>query len=216
MVVKPKTIAYIRVSTSEQNTQVQKYELMEYSQRHKFVIDEFIEIEISSRKSQEKRKIEYLKNQLNKNATANDTVICTELSRLGRSMIEILTLIEWFKENNISVIFTKQPELSTNKDNALQSLLFSIYGYFAESERELLSQRVKSGMRNAKAQGKQIGRKKGSYGVSVFDPYKERILELRSLGLSLNKITKHIEVGTAPALLAYLRKLEKIKQTPLV
>ena len=109
------------------------------------------------------------------------------------------------------MIFTKQPELSTSKDNALQSLLFSIYGYFAETERELLSQRVKGGMINARKNGKQIGRKKGSYGKSKFDSYKERILELRGLGLSYQKISGIIQVGTAPSVKNYLDKLAQLE-----
>ena len=201
-----KVVGYIRVSTQEQNTEVQKTELLEYSNRNKFIIDEFITVEISSRKNQEQRKIEQLKSVLN----SGDTIITTELSRLARSMIEILNLIEYFKQNNITVIFTKQPELSTSKDNALQSLLFSIYGYFAETERELLSQRVKGGMLNARKNGKQIGRKKGSYGISKFDTHKERIIELRTLGLSYKKIADIIQLGTAPSVKNYLDKLENI------
>ncbi len=200
--------SYIRVSTQDQNTKTQKHELLEYANRHKIHIDEFITVEVSSRKSQEQRKIDYLKDSLNK----GDTIIVTELSRLARSMIEILNLIEYFKDNNIKIIFTKQPELSTTKDNALQSLLFSIYGYFAETERELLSQRVKGGMARAKAEGKPIGRKKGSFGSSKLDLHKEKIQELRGYGLSFQKIANIIGVGTAPAVRDYLIKLEKQKQ----
>ncbi len=202
-----KTIGYIRVSTTDQNTDVQKTEILDYAHKNKFIVDNFVTVETSSRKTQEQRKIQELKATLEK----GDTVICTELSRLARSMIEILNLIEYFKENQIKVIFTKQPELSTTKDNALQSLLFSIYGYFAETERELLSQRVKGGIQNARKQGKQIGRKKGSFGVSKLDPFKDRIIELRGLGLSYKKIALHIDTGTAPSIKNYLDKLDKIK-----
>ena len=202
-----KTIAYIRVSTTDQNTKTQKHELLEYANRHKIIIEEFITVEVSSRKTQEKRKISELKDGLQK----DDTIIVTELSRLARSMIEILNLIEYFKQNNITIIFTKQPELSTTKDNALQSLLFSIYGYFAETERELLSQRVKGGMARAKSEGKPIGRKRGSFGVSIFDPYKKQIQELRGYGLSFSKIAGVINVGTAASVRDYLLKLEKME-----
>ncbi len=202
-----KTIAYIRVSTTDQNTKTQKHELLEYANRHKIIIEEFITVEVSSRKTQEKRKISELKDGLQK----GDTIIVTELSRLARSMIEILNLIEYFKQNNITIIFTKQPELSTTKDNALQSLLFSIYGYFAETERELLSQRVKGGMARAKSEGKPIGRKRGSFGVSIFDPYKKQIQELRGYGLSFSKIAGVINVGTAASVRDYLLKLEKME-----
>ena len=198
-------LGYIRVSTELQNTEVQKTELLEYAQKNKFIIDEFISVEASSRKTQEKRKIELLKEKLK----SCDTLIVTELSRLARSMIEILNLIEYFKENNITVIFTKQPELSTNKDNALGSLLYSIYGYFAQTERELISERVKGGIANARKQGKQIGRKKGSTGISNFDPFEDRKIELRALGLSYSKIAGHIGLGTAPAIQNYLNKIQK-------
>ena len=204
----PKTIAYIRVSTTDQNTQVQKTELLDYAQRHKFMIDEFITIEISSRKSQELRKIDQLKEQLN----FNDTVICTELSRLARSMIEVLNLIQYFKENSISVIFTKQPELSTNKDSALQSLLFSIYGYFAETERELISERVKGGIANARKMGKQIGRKKGSTGRSIWDTQKDKIMELHSLGVTNKRIHEYVNIGTEAGLGKYIKKLNKLQK----
>ncbi len=195
-------VAYIRVSTQEQNTKVQKHELLDYAQKNKIIIDEFITVEISSRKSQEQRKIDHLKSVLN----SGDTVIATELSRLARSMIEILNLIEYFKQNNITVIFTKQPELSTTKDNALQSLLFSIYGYFAETERELISQRVKGGIANARANGKQIGRIKGSTGKSIFDTYYDKIKELKELGVTNKRIREYINVGTEAGLGKYIKK----------
>ena len=203
-----KTIAYIRVSTEKQNTDVQKNEILQHAQQNKMMIQDFITVEVSSRKSQQKRKIEHLKEQLQ----PGDTVIATELSRLGRSMIEILTLIEYFRSNNIAVVFTKQPELSTNENNPLQTLLFSIYGYFAEAERELISERVKGGMATARKEGKQIGRKKGTTGRSIFDQDKERIQELHKLGVSNNKIIKlHLKYGTPAGLGKFMKKSERVK-----
>ena len=90
---------------------------------------------------------------------SDDTLICTELSRLGRNMLEILNLIQRFNDNNIKLIFVNQPELSTNQNNALSSLLLAIYGYFAQTEREIISERTKQGLAAAKASGKQLGRK---------------------------------------------------------
>lgn len=202
--MKNKIIGYIRVSTQEQNTKVQKTELLEYANKNQIIISEFIEVEISSRKNQEQRKIDHLKQILK----SGDVVITTELSRLARSMIEILNLIEYFKDNNITVIFTKQPELSTSQDNALQSLLFSIYGYFAETERELISQRVKGGIQNARKEGKQIGRKKGSTGRSIFDVHYSKIKELKALGVTNKKIIDYIQIGTPAGLGKYIKKKE--------
>ena len=193
-------IAYIRVSTQEQNTKVQKTEILEYAQKNKIIIDEFIEVEISSRKSAELRQIEYLK------SLSPDLVICTELSRLGRSMIEILTLVEYFKEHNIKLVLTKQPELSTNEDNALGTLLYSIYSYFAETERELLSQRVKAGIAHAKKSGKRVGRPRGTTGKSKFDRDFDKIKELTELGLSKPKICVYLGYGTPQGLSKYIKR----------
>lgn len=124
---------YIRVSTEQQSLQNQKHKILEYAQQHKLLIDEFIELEISSKKSQKERKLDIL---LEKMGTG-DILICTELSRLGRNMLEILNLVEKFNQHKIKLIFTNQPELSTNQNEALSALLLAIYGYFAQTEREI-------------------------------------------------------------------------------
>ncbi|EJA8619630.1 recombinase family protein, partial [Campylobacter jejuni] len=78
-------IAYIRVSTNKQELDSQKLEIMEYCHKNNIHLDEILEVKISSTKSQEKRKIKDLKQKLK----ADDLLIATELSRLGRSMLEI-------------------------------------------------------------------------------------------------------------------------------
>lgn len=79
-------VAYVRVSTNKQDTESQKIEIQEYCNRNNLKVDKMLSVEISSTKSQEKRKICELKNMLHK----DDTLITTELSRLGRDMLEIL------------------------------------------------------------------------------------------------------------------------------
>ncbi|EGD3590255.1 recombinase family protein, partial [Campylobacter coli] len=78
-------IAYIRVSTNKQELDSQKLEIMEYCHKNNIILDEILEVKISSTKSQEKRKIKDLKQRLQ----SGDLLIATELSRLGRSMLEI-------------------------------------------------------------------------------------------------------------------------------
>ena len=121
--------SYIRVSTEQQSLQNQKHKILEYAQQHKILIDELIELEISSKKSQKERKIDILLDKLKD----GDTLICTELSRLGRNMLEILNLVEKFNQHKIKLVFTNQPELSTNQNEALSALLLAIYGYFAQT-----------------------------------------------------------------------------------
>jgi DNA invertase Pin-like site-specific DNA recombinase len=165
-------VGYIRVSTQMQSMKNQKHKLLEYAQNNKMIIDEFIELEISSKKAQKDRLLDEVFEKLK----SGDTFICTELSRLGRNMLEILNLIEKFNNTGIKLVFTNQPELSTNKNEALSSLLLAIYGYFTQTEREIISQRTKQGLAAARASGKILGRPKGVKNKNrVLDPFKDEI-----------------------------------------
>jgi len=195
-----KYLAYIRVSTDKQSLQNQKHKILEYAYNHKIKIDDFVEIEISSKKNQKDRLIDEVFKNLNK----GDTLIATELSRLGRNMLEILNLIDRFNKSDIKLIFVNQPELST-ADNALSKLLLSIYSYFAETEREIISERTKQGLASARASGKKLGRRKGQQVTSKYDKYKEKIEELYTLGLSVQKIVDYIGEGTQPSLSSYIK-----------
>lgn len=195
-----KFLAYIRVSTDKQTLENQKHKILEYAYENKITIDDFIQVEISSRKNQKDRLIDEIFSKLKK----DDTLIVTELSRLGRNMLEILNLIERFNESNIKLIFVNQPELST-ANNALSKLLLSIYSYFAETEREIISERTKQGIAAAKSQGKLIGRQKGQLVTSKYDTYRQKIEELYFLGLSVQKIVDYIGIGSQPSLSTYIK-----------
>ena len=182
-------IGYIRVSTEQQSMENQKHKLLEYTQNNQMIIDEFIELEISSKKDQKERLLDKVFEKLK----SGDTFMCTELSRLGRNMLEILNLIERFNNAGIKLIFTNQPELSTNKNEALSSLLLAIYGYFAQTEREIISQRTKQGLAAARASGKILGRPKGVKNKNrVLDPFKDEIKKYLEMGLMQTNILKII------------------------
>lgn len=198
-----KYIAYLRVSTDKQSLENQKHKILDYAYSHDIKISKFIEIEVSSRKEQKVRLIEELFEELQDSGT----LIVTELSRLGRNMLEILNLIERFNKANIKIIFINQPELST-ADNALSKLLFSIYGYFSETEREIISIRTKQGLEVARSLGKPIGRQKGQLVKSKYDIHREKIEELYKLGLPVTKIVDYISVGTQSSLRRYIKSRE--------
>lgn len=149
-------IGYIRVSTDKQDLDKQKHLLLEYAHKHKMLIDEFIEVEISSQKTKKERKIEMLTSKLQK----GDILIAAELSFIGRNMLETLNIINELSEKGIRLVFVRQPELSTLGPHG--KLLLAIYSYFAEAEREFISIRTKQGLAAAKAQGKLLGRPIGS------------------------------------------------------
>lgn len=104
-------------------------------------------------------------------------------------MLEILNLIEKFNSANIKLTFVNQPELSTNQNSALSSLLLAIYGYFAQTEREIISERTKQGL----AAAKKLGRQKGARAKKrVLDPYKQEIMNLLNAKVSQASILKII------------------------
>ena len=179
---------YIRVSTDKQDFENQKLALLKYAQHHQLIIDHFIEVEVSSRKSKKARRIEELLERL----SPKDILLATELSRLGRNMLEILGIIQELSEQEINMIFTEQPELATSGPHG--KLLLAIYGYFAETEREFISMRTKQGLAAARAKGKLLGRPKGSKNKRprVLDPYDKQIEEYLELGLNLGSIMKII------------------------
>ena len=182
-----RTYAYIRVSTDKQETENQRFEILKYANDKKLGNVEFIEETVSGRKSWKDRKIGVLISELCK----GDILIVTELSRLGRSMLEIMELLSILLRNGIELHVVKNKQVL--KDD-LQSKVFAMaFSIAAEIERELISQRTREALQRRKAEGKPLGRPKGSYS-SKLDRYREQIEELLSKGVSISSIAKIIGV----------------------
>jgi DNA invertase Pin-like site-specific DNA recombinase len=180
-------VGYIRVSSDKQDLQKQEHLLLKYAQQLDLKVDDFINIEISSRKGTKERRIDELLARLN----AGDVLLVAELSRLGRNMFEVINIINQLSQQGVEVIFVRQPELSTTGPH--RNLLLAIYSYFAEAERDFISMRTKQGLAAARASGKKLGRPKGSRDKErKLDPYREQMREYLQLGLSLGQIRKVI------------------------
>ncbi len=178
-----KILGYTRVSSDKQDLQKQEHLLLKYAQQQDLRINDFIRVEISSRRDTKERRIDELLDWLDD----GDVLLVAELSRLGRNMFEVIDIINQLGENGVEVIFVRQPELSTAGPH--RKLLLAIYSYFAEAEREFISVRTKQGLAAAKASGKKLGRPKGSRDKErVLDPHREQIEEYLDLGLSLRRI----------------------------
>ena len=136
------------------------------------MIHKFIEVEASSQKTQKERKIDILLSNLHE----GDSLLVSELSRLGRNMLEVLNIINSLAENHINIVFIRQPELSTNGSH--DNLLLAIYSYFAQTEREFIFARTKQGLAAIKASGRILGRPKGSKNKKgrVLDPFKSQVM----------------------------------------
>lgn len=182
-----KIIGYIRISTEKQDLDKQRYLLLEYARKQHLFIDEFVEVEVSSRQDVGERRIDELRAKLRE----GDTLLVAELSRLGREMLQVLNIINDLGANGVKITFVRQPELSTTGSHG--KLLLAIYSYFAEAEREFISMRVKQGLAAAKAKGVKLGRPKGSRNKKrVLDPYRDEILKYLQKGIDLASVRKLI------------------------
>ncbi len=146
------TIAYIRVSSNKQTLEHQRFELEKFVKSANITIDKWVEEKISSRKLLEKRKLWELLNNLHE----DDRLITCEISRLGRSLLEVMKILEICLNKNCQVWTIKE---NYRLGNDIQSKVLAFaFGLAAEIERNLISQRTKSSLASIKATGKKLGR----------------------------------------------------------
>jgi len=196
-----KIVAYLRASTDKQDLNHQKLEILEFARKKEIRIDEFVEITISSRKTSKQRRIDELVGML----IETDTLVVTELSRLGRSTAEVIALVNALVLRNIRVITIKQNLDIANQDmNA--KIIITLFSLFGELERDLISLRTKEALAAKKASGQQLGKPKGILQKSKFDNSLDRIKELLGYGLSVRKIAKVLGYSSHIALNTYINK----------
>ena len=178
-----KIVAYLRASTDKQDLSHQKLEILEFARKRELRVDDFMEVTVSSRKTSKQRRIDDLVQMLGE----TDTLIVTELSRLGRSTAEVISLVNALAKRNIRVITIKQ-NLDISQQDMNSKIVLTLFSLFAELERDLIGMRTKEALAAKKAQGKQLGKPKGTLQKSKFDKDVERIKELLDYGLSVRKI----------------------------
>ena len=204
-----KTIAYLRCSTDKQDRNNQKLEILEWAASQQITIDQFIEVTISSRADEKARRLEELFALL----APQDTLVITELSRLGRSTASVIALINTLLEREIRVVILKQ-HLDINTHDMGSKIMVTLFSLFAELERDLISLRTKEALAAKKSQGQTLGKPKGTIQQSKFDEDAWRIRELLELGLSVRKIAKVLGYNSHDALNTYIQKRQLRHQEP--
>lgn len=209
-----KTLAYLRASTDKQDTNNQKLEVLEFARKKDLKIDDFIELTMSSQKPSKQRRIDELINRLN----PSDTLIVTELSRLGRSTAAVISLINTLVENNVRVVILKQ-NLDIHQHDMNSKIIITMFSLFGELERDLVSLRTKEALAAKKSQGQTLGKPKGTIQRSKFDQHVEQIKALLEIGLSVRKIAKVLGYNHHIALNTYINKRQirslKVAAKPL-
>jgi DNA invertase Pin-like site-specific DNA recombinase len=177
---------YVRVSTSEQETHMQEAELREYCDRRGWSCVVYRDQGQSGAKK-DRPALNTMLNDLRRRKV--DVVVVWALDRLARSLKQLLTISEECRSLGVDLVSLKQ-----NVDTTLPAgrLTFSVLGAVAEFERELLRERVRAGMAQAKRTGKHVGRP----ALRKFQPAEiHQIRELRSQGTSVRKLAKDFETS---------------------
>lgn len=186
-------IAYLRVSKDSQDVKNQRLAILEYAHTHRMEIQQFMEVTISSRRSTTERKIDVLLSQLQ----AGDSLIVAELSRLGRSVGEIIATVDALIKKKTRFIAIKEKIDIAGSHDLQSKMMITLFGLFADIERDLISLRTKEGLAAARAAGKLLGRPKGKLGYSKLDGREEEIKKLLSLKVSKASIAKITGVTSA-------------------
>lgn len=214
-----KTIGYIRVSTEKQDLKNQQHTILTYANDRRLTPVEFIEVKISSRKNEEDRKIAELIEQL----MDGGTLIVSDLTRLGRSVGGIVSLLNRLIAQNVKVHMIKENLfIDPLNRNPFTDFQINVISAFGQLERDIISQRTKDALAARKARGVKLGRKKGSTRPGKLTPYHKEILEYLNVGnLPLASIAKIInskmeEAKLKPAsyqtFIAYINKNKELKK----
>jgi DNA invertase Pin-like site-specific DNA recombinase len=186
-----KTIAYLRISTAGQDWDNQRLAILDYAHRHKITIDEFVSTQVSSQKSLKQRGILELLDSLE----PEDILLVSELSRLGRSVGQVIQMIDYMIKNRIQFVAIKESIELSGKQDIQTKVMVTMFSLFAEIERDLISERTKEGIAAARSKGKIIGRPKGALGKSKLDGRERDIILLLEKEVGITSIAKIMGVS---------------------
>lgn len=178
------TYAFIRVSTLEQDTSKNRIDILEFANRHKLGNVEFTEEQCSGRINYKERKLGVLLDSM----VSGDVLIVPELSRIARSITQILEVIKVTKDKGI-MLYSLKENFCNSEDSISATVTSTIFALVAQIERELISMRTREALQACKIAGIKLGRPRGK-GKSKLDLHKEDILKLLSLKVPKTIIAK--------------------------
>jgi DNA invertase Pin-like site-specific DNA recombinase len=185
-----RVVAYVRVSTDRQDVDNQRLEIVKLASARGLGEIEFVDEVVSGRRPWRQREIAGVMDGL----SSGDALVVAELSRLGRSMLEVMEILSVATTAGVRVFAAKG---SWSLDGSMQSKLVAMcFAMAAEIERDLISQRTKAALATRKALGIRLGRPPGP-GKSKLDKSRDEIVELLALGIKRKRLAERL--GTTEA-----------------
>ena len=178
------TKAFIRVSTLLQDTEKNKIDILQFANRMKLGNVEFVEEHCSGTKNYKDRKLGALLDSMSK----GDVLIVPELSRIARSITQILEVIKVTKDKGI-ILYSLKENFNNTENSISATVTSTIFALVAQIERELISLRTREALHARQQAGQKLGRPRGK-GRSKLDIHKDDILKLISLGVPKTMIAR--------------------------
>jgi DNA invertase Pin-like site-specific DNA recombinase len=202
-----RVIGYLRASTQDQDLEKNKADILAFANERKLGNVSWVEEKVSGVKTWRKRELAKVVESL----AAGDWLIVSELSRLGRSTLDILEVLKVLREKGVNVYAIKG---AWTLNGTIEAKVFvTMMALFAEIERDLISARTKEALKARKASGVRLGRPKGP-GKSKLDQYRPEIEALLKNGSTQRYIAKRYKCSEAN-LTNWLKK-NRIDRTPVL
>jgi len=177
-----KNIAYFRVSKKEENIENQREAIKKFANEDLIFFEDVIS---GSTKAEERKGFKEMLEYIEK--MKPEKLYVYEISRLGRSMIETISVIQKLEKSLIVIPVSEKERWLATTDRSVRNLIMAIFSWVAEREREMLIERTKNGIERAKNEGKKLGR-----------PSKEidwkKVNEYRNKGISYSAISRILDI----------------------
>lgn len=183
-------IGYLRVSTGKQHPANQQDEIRRFAESRNLTIDNWVTEVVSGRKKERDRKLGALLRRMK----PGDTLIVTEISRLSRTLTDVMAIMGRCLKKEINLYTTKE---GYSFDNSINSkVLCFAFGLVAEIERNLISMRTKEALALRKSEGVILGRRKGSYTkFNILVENRQAIIQILNQDISVAHICKHFQLS---------------------
>jgi PLP dependent protein len=197
-------VAYLRVSTEKQFLENQREEIVRFAERNGMSIDKWYTETVSGSVSSKERKLSGVLDKMR----PGDSLIVTEISRLSRTLLEIMTILNSCIKKGVILYSTKEGYVFQNDINS--KVLGFAFGLMAEIERNLISMRTKEALARRKQEGKHLGRKKGDMPkMKILAENKKQLLKEQKKGTSCSELARRMGESKVQEMTAKYESLPK-------